>query len=241
MIVALSGHANAELLDRGGGLIYDTLLNVTWLQDANYVSTSGYDTSLYGSNYWGQLTWQDAQKWAASLSYYDAIRNVTWSDWRLPNMLPINPPTYDLTWNYDGSSDLGFNILSSNTEFSYLYYVTLGNLGATSPEGVRPQPGWSLQNTGPFDNIRISYWSGSELGESEKIGYFSIFNGEQLSEDISQATTYKYAWAVRDGDVTAVPIPNTIILLIAGLSYIFGNRKVWRARISDASERGTTG
>ena len=28
----------AELHDRGGGLIYDDVLDVTWLQDANYVN-----------------------------------------------------------------------------------------------------------------------------------------------------------------------------------------------------------
>ena len=28
--------ALAALIDRGGGLIYDTVLDVTWLQDANY-------------------------------------------------------------------------------------------------------------------------------------------------------------------------------------------------------------
>jgi len=35
--------AEATLFDQGGGLIYDTDLNITWLQDANYAMTSGYD------------------------------------------------------------------------------------------------------------------------------------------------------------------------------------------------------
>jgi hypothetical protein len=35
---------NAQLIDRGGGLIYDNVLDVTWLQDANYAKTSGYVT-----------------------------------------------------------------------------------------------------------------------------------------------------------------------------------------------------
>ena len=34
--------AGATLIDRGGGLIYDTVLNITWLQDANYAQTMGY-------------------------------------------------------------------------------------------------------------------------------------------------------------------------------------------------------
>ena len=35
--------AQATLFDRGGGLIYDNVLDVTWLQDANYAKTSGYN------------------------------------------------------------------------------------------------------------------------------------------------------------------------------------------------------
>ncbi len=37
---ALSAHAG--LVNRGGGLIYDNVLNITWLADFNYVQTSGY-------------------------------------------------------------------------------------------------------------------------------------------------------------------------------------------------------
>ena len=33
-----SGAAQATLIDRGGGLIYDSVLNVTWLQNANLAS-----------------------------------------------------------------------------------------------------------------------------------------------------------------------------------------------------------
>ena len=39
----LTGISNSSLIDRGGGLIYDTVLDVTWLQDANYAFTSEYD------------------------------------------------------------------------------------------------------------------------------------------------------------------------------------------------------
>ena len=30
------GTSHAALIDRGGGLIYDDVLNITWLQDAGY-------------------------------------------------------------------------------------------------------------------------------------------------------------------------------------------------------------
>lgn len=43
VVLATSGAAQAALIDRGGGLIYDTDLNITWLQNANYGAGSTYD------------------------------------------------------------------------------------------------------------------------------------------------------------------------------------------------------
>ena len=36
----LKAVANGELIDRGGGLIYDSLLDITWLKDANLARSS---------------------------------------------------------------------------------------------------------------------------------------------------------------------------------------------------------
>jgi len=65
----LTGEANALLIDRGGGLIYDTVLDITWLQDANYANTTGYDDTIYGYNTNGRMTWIDAMGWAEDLIY----------------------------------------------------------------------------------------------------------------------------------------------------------------------------
>src|SRR5688572_29847528 len=73
----LTSTGNAVLIDRGGGLIYDTVLDITWLQDANYAQTSGFDAD-------GRMTWFEARDWANNLTYFDSVRNVTWTDWRLP-------------------------------------------------------------------------------------------------------------------------------------------------------------
>ena len=35
MMICMATSANADLIDRGGGLIYDTDLNITWMQDTN--------------------------------------------------------------------------------------------------------------------------------------------------------------------------------------------------------------
>ena len=36
----LTSPIHAALWDRGGGLIYDDVFDITWLQDANYAKTS---------------------------------------------------------------------------------------------------------------------------------------------------------------------------------------------------------
>jgi hypothetical protein len=54
----------AALYDRGGGLIYDDVLGITWLQDANY----------FGST----MTWNDA------VASVDNLVFQGYDDWRLP-------------------------------------------------------------------------------------------------------------------------------------------------------------
>jgi hypothetical protein len=62
------------LVDRGFGLIYEVERDITWLKDANYARTVGRSLD-------GQLTWNAAMAWVASLSY----RGI--GGWRLPTAL----------------------------------------------------------------------------------------------------------------------------------------------------------
>jgi hypothetical protein len=66
LLLGFVGTSNAFLYDRGNGLIYDSDQNITWLQDANYAQTSGYDDSLYGYNTNGVMYWNDAVAWLTS-------------------------------------------------------------------------------------------------------------------------------------------------------------------------------
>jgi hypothetical protein len=69
--LCLAIHAQAALYDRGGGLIYDSDQDITWLQDADYAFSSGYDPD-------GNLNWDQAVQWADTLVYQG------YDDWRLP-------------------------------------------------------------------------------------------------------------------------------------------------------------
>ena len=130
----------ASLHDRGGGLIYDDVLNVTWLKDANYAKTSGYDSD-------GLMTWSEATTWATNLSYYDSVRNVTWTGWRLPYTLPVNGTSYGYDYAINGSTDEGYNVSapassypgSTGSEMAYMFYNNLANKGYYTVNGL-PMP-----------------------------------------------------------------------------------------------------
>ena len=62
VLVLVAGGAQATLIDRGDGFIYDTVQDITWTQDANI---SGYDT------------WDNQVAWAAGYSQTPlGVRNL---------------------------------------------------------------------------------------------------------------------------------------------------------------------
>jgi hypothetical protein len=149
VMCVLMGSVNADLIDRGGGLIYDTDLNVTWLQDANYAKTSGYDTD-------GYMTWVDAMAWASSLEYQG------YSDWRLPTI---------------GTLSAGWTT-NSNGEFPHLSLVDQISQKNPDPFIIAPQYYWttygnsssawfigfssSFPITGVYQNNMVS-WCGNQF------------------------------------------------------------------------------
>lgn len=213
LTVGLTGAAHAALHDRGGGLIYDDVLDVTWLQDANYAKTSGYDAD-------GLMNWSDAKTWAAGLSFSDGLR--TYDDWRLPKVNPVNGVSINYSYAADGSTDFGFNITSQSSEMAYMYYANLSNPGGNTTTGVVSGcyvQGSSncLDNVGPFGNLQaFTYWSGSGLDTTYAFT-FVMTNGYQLAYN---KTVNRYAWAVRDGDVAVVPEPENYLMFLVGLGMI---------------------
>lgn len=71
VLFCLAVPARATLFDRGGGLIYDDVKNVTWLQDASAMNPN---RPKFGGA-WGQ---------AADFAFHDSLRGQWIDDWRLP-------------------------------------------------------------------------------------------------------------------------------------------------------------
>jgi len=229
LLALTASTSQAALIDRGGGLIYDDVLNITWLQDANYAKTSGYDTD-------GAMDIDPARTWAANLSYFDSVRNVTWDDWRLPTVSPINGISFIASESVLGDTDVGYNMGvtgtpyagSTSSEMAYMFYLNMQNQGFFSTTGAfstcYPD---CLVNVNPFINVQSNvYWAGFDnvpgTSQAWYIGFNSGYQGR-----INESTVAFYAWAVRDGDVaptnnpSPIPEPSTLaLLLIAGLSLI---------------------
>lgn len=230
LAAGLSGPAQAALHDRGSGLVYDDVLNVTWLQDANYGAGSIYDDIGIngGTAIDGRMTWQNAMNWTANLSYYDSVRKVTYDDWRLPSINPVNGTSYNYSGSaYDGSVDFGYNITNPNSELAYMFYVNLGNSGYFTTTGsvsgcFIDSSNTCLKNTGPFVNLQpFVYWSSNDdyASDASVVADFRMDEGYQslISKDNSVC-----AWAVRNGDVgiAAVPEASTWVMLLVGLGLV---------------------
>ncbi len=205
---AFTGTCHAALHDRGGGLIYDDVLNITWLKDANFAKTSGYDTD-------GVMSWSDASTWAANLVYGG------YGDWRLPKVLDADQDGCNFAYQ---ATDCGYNVNIATGEMAHLWYVDFGNLAyrdtlgnLQAGYGLADNPG-DLNDESLFLNLtKGGYWSGIPYGPNPnaEAWYFVMDLGLQ---DYFSGSSLFYAWAVRDGDSTvAVPEPETAVLALMAL------------------------
>ncbi len=148
VVLMVSGAAQAALIDRGGGFIYDDVLDITWTQNAN----------INGIN----DIWDNQVAWAAGLSLYDSVRDVTWNDWRLPTTLQVDP-SCSAAAGYCTGSELG-------------HLINVDGIGSGS--------------MGLFINIQShNYWSGTQLNATNawRVAMSSGYQGTNLKTKLNYA------------------------------------------------------
>ena len=104
LTVFVATPVSATLIDRGSGLIYDTVLDITWLQDAGMG---------------GFRNWNDAVSWADTLMFGG------FDDWRLPSMSVAGglPPGQTFT-PVDCSTATA--VACRDNELGYMAFYNLG-------------------------------------------------------------------------------------------------------------------
>jgi hypothetical protein len=251
--------AHAALVVPAGNplVVNDTDMNIAWTQDANLFKTmAATDPSLvskiaavtpvYNDSYFGPVTidgsqfntssgymsWFGGQAW---VNYLNSVSYAGVTGWRLPVVTPVNGSSFDYRTSFNGSTDIGYNTTAVNataSELPHVYYNELGNPGSYDTSG-NFQPSFGVTNQGPFQNLENAvYWSGTETSAPIPNGawFFSIDYGTH---------NYGYdkyiqfvSWAVRPGQVAAVPIPAGVWLFGSALAGLVGFRRR-RAATSD--------
>jgi len=193
---------------------YDTVLDVTWLTDANYLRTSGKDAD-------GRMSWPEAQTYLANNKIYGI------AGWRLPTVAPVRTGAFNGTFSNNGTTDLGTATGAGwvdgggkpASEAGHLFYVTLGNLGWYVPNGNGKSTSQisqrysGLANTGPFSNLPpVPYWTGTAFDDSSAFRV-DFYLGKQApvgNGPVGQGQgAMGYVWPVHSGDV-GVPTTATM-------------------------------
>jgi hypothetical protein len=190
ILLFVLGSAQAALVDRGGGFIYDTEQDVTRLQDANHAQTSGFDAD-------GMMTWDIAVFWADGLSVYDSVRDVTYDDWRLATTLQPDP-----SCSYQsGVNSIGYDCTGS--EMGHLYNVDGGQLGLFT--NLQSNLYWSGTEYAPI------------TGHAYALN-FNHLGGQNYFNNVS--VLYALAVRSGDVAAKVVPIPSAVYLFGSGLGLL---------------------
>lgn len=192
--------AAAELIDRGNGLIYDSVQDLTWTQNGGL---SGFRTSV-----------ADAVAWAENLVYGG------FDDWRLPTTTQFDDPTCSADIRNAGDFNLWFEHRASCTggEMEMLtalydpwnnpifYGINSKRYWTSTPyrDGVDPcinSPNYDVPcNINNDDGDRTGfYWQWGFTGFQDVGGPLHNIPYKTTLDQFAD----RYAWAVRDGDVIA--------------------------------------
>ena len=186
--------ADAELVPSADGqTVYDTILQVRWLADANLAAKAAKTFGVANVDPNGSMRYQTALQWL------DALNGVSggspylgYSNWTLPTS--PTAPSKDPTCRATGPDGNSFGYGCSNSALGSLFYQSLGlqypntavpipGAGAFVTQRSNSQPSNSrLSNTQLSRNIRFPYrnfqpyviWSDTPSGPAGSYGYYTF-------------------------------------------------------------------
>lgn len=211
LLAMFATHSAAELIDRGNGLIYDTVQDLTWTQNAGMFSGPQYDTNINGVYRMGATTW------AENLEYGG------FDDWRLPTTTQFDDSTCSADVRSAGTYNLFYEhrigCTGGEMEMLTALYDPWNNPIFTNVQdtrywtatpyrdGIDPcinYPDYDVMCTKNNDNGNRSgfYWQWGFTGFPDSGGPYDNLPYKTTL----RGTNGRIAWAVRDGDV----IPSTL-------------------------------
>jgi hypothetical protein len=245
LIGATSFNANAVLTSFIGagnvGLVYSSVSDVTWTQDANLFKTM-YDadnslisqiasvTPSYNDPSWGVQTIDAGDfiisdgrmNWWGGLAFTNYLNSINYggsSQWRLPSA-GANP-------------QFGFN--QTGGELGQLYFNELNRLAYPGTNGSdygilgHGTAGvLTSGNAGPFTNAQTwAYWLATEYAPDPFSAWdFNTIGGAQGSVIKKPGSLDGlYAWAVSPGQVAAVPVPGAVWLMGSALIGLLASKR----------------
>lgn len=180
--------------------VYDSDLDITWLADANYAATSGFDAD-------GLMKWTNVQDWIATLN---RVSHLGAADWRLP--LSDGCSGYDCT----------------GSELGHLFYTEFGGVagyGEPMPpladadlalfSGIPVGGFWSATEYSP-DAAWVFEFGAYDVGrqiyfpKDVKFHAWAVRSGD-IGGGVPVAT-----------DALVVPVPSALGLFASGLIGIVG-------------------
>lgn len=232
--IFLSAPVLAALHDRGNGLIYDDLLDVTWSSDVRLAKTLGYnpatnDFSAGENNGDDYLAHDEAMAFVYALNHSvfgssGLVGYKGFTGWRLPRLHLSDAERVASTFteeNAAGVRNMGRDITDPRQELSHFYNISLGGQPSAQPPNdcqSNPDGGciFSTANISLFINTSVLDISdegllasgySSELGDSSRDALTSFFY-EQISllEDPENPGTY-------------IPKPNRVFKFIGRQGY----------------------
>jgi len=208
MSMGMASTATAELCERAGGAAYyDTVLDITWLADANFLATSGIHPN-------GQMPFGVAKTvWIPLLNDQNYLGINTW---RIPKWFDMDAEHCDYNW--DGGTDCGWNMHPMSSENWYNYSVNMGLKSQwASREDFLSEPPieqhpWGADNhdTSPFFNVQAHYkarryhndnWCEDRVDENGDPDHAIGFHYEYGGQHCDGVGSTGHIWPVVDGDV----------------------------------------